>query len=59
MPPNLGPHLVRQVAELKAEVARLKYQLDPDSFRQHPKVKLLAATPAPLLCVVRCGVTDA
>ncbi len=53
----MSPHLVRhgweiafqpqlfarQYAELKAEVTRLKYQLDPSSFRQHPRVKLLAA----------------
>ena len=33
----------RQVAELKAEVKRLKQELDPQSFVQHPQVKLQAA----------------
>ena len=33
----------RQYAELKAEVKRLKQELDPQSFVQHPQVKLLAA----------------
>jgi len=33
----------RQYRELKAEVKRLKQELDPASFGKHPKVKLLAA----------------
>ncbi|MFM9088271.1 MAG: type II toxin-antitoxin system YhaV family toxin [Cyanobium sp.] len=33
----------RQYEELKAEVKRLKQELDPERFAQHPKVKLLAA----------------
>jgi toxin YhaV len=33
----------RQYVELKAEVKRLKQELDPQSFVQHPQVKLLAA----------------
>ena len=33
----------RQYSELKAEVKLLKRQLDPASFVQHPRVKLLAA----------------
>ena len=33
----------RQYVELKAEVRRLKQELDPQSFVQHPQVKLLAA----------------
>ena len=33
----------RQYAELKAEVRRLKQELDSQMFVQHPKVKLLAA----------------
>jgi toxin YhaV len=33
----------RQYAELKAEVKRLKQELDPQAFAQHPQVKLLAA----------------
>ena len=33
----------RQYAELKAEVRRLKQELDPQTFAQHPQVKLLAA----------------
>ena len=38
------PHLfARQYAELKAEVKRLKLELDPLAFAQHPRVKLLAA----------------
>jgi toxin YhaV len=38
------PHLfARQVVELKAEVKRLKQELDPQSFVQHPQVMLLAA----------------
>jgi toxin YhaV len=32
-----------QVAELKAELKRLKQELDPQAFVQHPQVKLLAA----------------
>ncbi|MFN7899902.1 MAG: type II toxin-antitoxin system YhaV family toxin [Synechococcaceae cyanobacterium] len=32
-----------QVAELKAEVKRLRQELDPQAFVQHPQVKLLAA----------------
>ena len=32
-----------QVAELNAEVKRLKQELDPQTFVQHPQVKLLAA----------------
>jgi len=32
-----------QYDELRAEVRRLKVELDPQSFGQHPKVKLLAA----------------
>ena len=38
------PHLfARQYAELKAEVKRLKRELDPHDFTPHPQVKLLAA----------------
>jgi toxin YhaV len=37
---------VRQPAELKAEVKRLKQELDPLAFVQHPRVKLLAAVVA-------------
>ncbi|MEB3235935.1 MAG: type II toxin-antitoxin system YhaV family toxin [Cyanobacteriota bacterium] len=38
------PHLfARQYAELKAEVKRLKRELDPHDFALHPHVKLLAA----------------
>lgn len=38
------PHLfARQYAGLKAEVRRLKQELDPQAFAQHPQVKLLAA----------------
>ena len=33
----------RQYAELKAKVRRLKQELDPQAFVQHPQVKLLAA----------------
>jgi toxin YhaV len=33
----------RQYAELKAEVRRLKQELEPAAFAQHPQVKLLAA----------------
>ena len=33
----------RQYAELKAEVRRLKQELDSQVFVQHPQVKLLAA----------------
>jgi len=33
----------RQYAELKAEVKRLKQELDPLAFAQHPRGKLLAA----------------
>ena len=33
----------RQYTELKAEVRRLKQELDPQAFFQHPRVKLLAA----------------
>ncbi|MCP9926356.1 type II toxin-antitoxin system YhaV family toxin [Cyanobium sp. CH-040] len=33
----------RQYTELKVDAIRLKRQLDPHSFRQHPKVNLLAA----------------
>ena len=33
----------RQYAELKAEVKRLKQELEPQAFLQHPPVKLLAA----------------
>ncbi len=33
----------RQVAELKAEVKRLKQELEPQAFVKHPQVKLLAA----------------
>jgi toxin YhaV len=33
----------RQYAELKAEVQRLKQELEPQAFGQHPQVKLLAA----------------
>jgi toxin YhaV len=33
----------RQYADLKAEVRRLKQELDPAAFVQHPQVKLLAA----------------
>jgi AbrB family looped-hinge helix DNA binding protein len=33
----------RQYAELKAEVKRLKQELDPRAFVEHPRVKLLAA----------------
>ena len=33
----------RQYAELKAEVRRLKQELNPQKFAQHPQVKLLAA----------------
>lgn len=32
-----------QYEELKAEVKRLKQELDPQAFVQHPQVKLLAA----------------
>lgn len=32
----------RQYAELKAEVRRLKQELEPETFAQHPQVKLLA-----------------
>ena len=40
----LHPQLFsRQYAELKAEVKRLKQELNPQSFVQHPRVKLLAA----------------
>ena len=35
-----------QYDELKAEVRRLKVELDPQSFGQHPRVKLLAAVMA-------------
>jgi hypothetical protein len=58
----------RQYVELKAEVRRLKQELDPQSFVQHPQVKLLAAvmegikerillipTPAALLSRARCA----
>ena len=34
---------VRTLAELKAEVKRLKQELEPQAFVQHPQVKLLAA----------------
>jgi toxin YhaV len=38
------PHLfARQYGELKAEVKRLKRELDPHDFTPHPQVKLLAA----------------
>jgi toxin YhaV len=38
------PHLfARQYAELKAEVRRLRQELDPQAFAAHPQVKLLAA----------------
>ena len=38
------PHLfARQYAELKAEVRRLKQELDSQLFVRHPQVKLLAA----------------
>lgn len=33
----------KQYNELKAEAKRLKQELDPTSFGQHPQVKLLAA----------------
>ena len=33
----------QQYTELKAEVKRLKQELDPETFVQHPQVKLLAA----------------
>ena len=36
----------RQYTELKAEVKRLKLQLSPTAFLQHPQVKLLAAVMA-------------
>ena len=46
--PWLGDRLPTQLFaaqydELKAEVRRLKVELDPQSFGQHPRVKLLAA----------------
>jgi toxin YhaV len=40
----LQPQLfAQQYEELKAEVKRLKPELDPQAFVQHPQVKLLAA----------------
>ena len=36
----------RQYADLKQEVRRLKQQLDPEAYRQHRTVKLLAAVMA-------------
>ncbi len=58
----------RQYAELKAEVKRLKQELEPQAFVQHPQVKLLAAvmevsksgsppipTPAALPSRARCA----
>ena len=43
-----------QLAELKAEVKRLRQELDPQSFVEHPQVTLLAAMPAALPSVDRC-----
>jgi hypothetical protein len=43
----------RQYEQLKAEVKRLKQELDQQSFLQHPQVKLLALPPR-----VRCSAND-
>jgi hypothetical protein len=53
MPAEDDELFTRQYEQLKAEVKRLKQELDQQSFLQHPQVKLLA-----LPSRVRCGAMD-